>query len=77
MLAQHNTATTIREGKGWRTKVSVLFDMSRIVGLLRERAAGFLTADRMKGLEPNFSSDGNSLEIFCRISSNGIFHPHK
>ena len=35
-----------------------------IVGLLGWRAAGFLARERREGLEPNFSPDGNSLEIF-------------
>ena len=51
MLAQHDTATIIREGKGWRTKVCVLFDMSRIVCVSCVSVpVGFLAAqNRMKG----------------------------
>jgi hypothetical protein len=34
-LAQHNIATTIREGKGWRTKGLPSIRSVQIVGLLR------------------------------------------
>jgi hypothetical protein len=51
-LAQHNTATTIRQGKGWRTKGLRTIRYVQIVGLCVGGGVGFLAAAEGRGFEP-------------------------
>src|SRR5262249_62396256 len=73
-LAQHNTATTIRRGKGWCTKVSYsICPDGWSFALARSRSLSGRSDARLEAdLQPWLKLVGD----FLKNSSVGIFQPH-